>query len=614
MTAKTLPLASGKTTWKILAKYATKSKGLLLFVTLCFVLASLTTLVTPIMIGAIVDKAASGELTGLPWAEFALIIAAVLARAIFTMCWSYYGQKVGTQVNRDLGIAVMEASLSLNAQTIEDAGSGDLVTRVTSDLNAVQENVTSYLPSVVYNGVYLVVTFFTVLFLSPVMALVLVPIYITLPILLWIVLPRISRLVVIAAAEVSKFSTQITENVRGLATIQELGIVDQREAVLAAQNERIYKVQQHAVRLRTTLWAVIVLATGVPLVLALVWGALMVAQGLTTWGVVATVAIILFNLRWSLDEFSWCLDKLREATALLGRVCGVVVLAQTQQKEREKRQQEFAESAFAEPAGEQHRVAGRTGVASEHRTANGHCAVGSDVSRETKIAAVQLRNVNYGYDVQRQVIKDANLSLGQGKTLALVGRSGSGKTTLARLIAGSLTADSGSVQVLAKEVGAGVFPTAPAADGRPQLLICTQEAHQFVGSVADNLTVVKPAATAAEMLAALETVGAHWVQELPAGLHTQLGTETVQLTRDQVQQLSLARIVLADPHTVILDESTTQLELLDATESVQGIMHGRAVIVISHDARIASLADSAVLLEDGKLVATGSPAEIFARA
>ena len=84
------------------------------------------------------------------------------------------------------------------------------------------------------------------------------------------------------------------------------------------------------------------------------------------------------------------------------------------------------------------------------------------------------------------------------------------------------------------------------------------------------------------------------------------------LTRDQIQQLALARIVLADPHAVILDESTTQLELADATESLRAVLANRAVLIISHDARIASLADRAVLLHEGRIIAEGSPAEIFA--
>ena len=193
-----------------------------------------------------------------------------------------------------------------------------------------------------------------------------------------------------------------------------------------------------------------------------------------------------------------------------------------------------------------------------------------------------------------------------------MGRSGSGKTTLARLIGGSLTALEGTITVMGRPVGHGDFPTDAAADGRPRLLVCTQEAHVFFGTLADNFTVVVPDATAEQMGEALDAVGARWWRDLPQGMDTVVSGADSPLTRDQIQQLALARIVLADPHAVILDESTTQLELADATESLRAVLANRAVLIISHDARIASLADRAVLLHEGRIIAEGSPAEIFA--
>ena len=148
-------------------------------------------------------------------------------------------------------------------------------------------------------------------------------------------------------------------------------------------------------------------------------------------------------------------------------------------------------------------------------------------------------------------------------------------------------------------------------DGRPRLLVCTQEAHIFFGTVADNFTAVAPEATEQQIGHTLDAVGARWWRTLPMGLNTQISGGDFELTRDQVQQLALARIVLANPHAVILDESTTQLELVDATESLRAVLADRAVLIISHDARIASLADRAVLLEDGKITAEGTPTEIF---
>lgn len=101
---------------------------------------------------------------------------------------------------------------------------------------------------------------------------------------------------------------------------------------------------------------------------------------------------------------------------------------------------------------------------------------------------------------------------------------------------------------------------------------------------------------------ALDAVGATWWREMNNGLETLVGIGNTELTRDQIQQLALARIALANPHIVILDESTTQLELADAQESIQAILHDRTVIIISHDSRIASLAERSIYLENGHII------------
>ena len=219
--------------------------------------------------------------------------------------------------------------------------------------------------------------------------------------------------------------------------------------------------------------------------------------------------------------------------------------------------------------------------------------------------------MTFGYAPEQPIMHNINLTINPHESVALIGRSGSGKTTLARLISGSLTPDTGTINIMGQPIGHGIFPTQLATDGRPKLLICTQEAYQFIGTITDNMTVAKPNASEDEITQALHEVNATWINHLPQGIHTIIGKDQHELTRDQIQQLALARIVLANPHAVVLDESITQLELTDATTSLKPIFHNKAVIVISHDARIASLATRSIHLEDGKIIAetgtTGTP-------
>lgn len=581
--AKLLPVTSTRRTWAMLGRSMLKTPWQLALLLVLFVASSLVTLVMPGMIGSLVDRATTGTLTGFPWGTIAIIAVATLAEALLTRAWTFQGQKIGVRLNRDLGIDLVGSSLKLDAQTVEDAGSGDLITRLTDDIDSVRQVLAQGLPEFAHISIYMVVVSVSIFVVNPYIGLVTVPMFLLLFLMLSVLMPRIGRLVTERTEAASAFTVTATENIRGSSTVRELGVEDARAAALDARTEGIFDVATRLVKLRSVFWALDSLNSYMPLALSIIWGAICVQNGWATWGDAATASILLFSMRVNSEIFTFWLDRLREMTVTMGRVFGVIDLSQQQETRREQARGKLEQVAPAVGASED-------------------------------TPALQLTDVVYGYDPARPVITSLNLTLGQEESLALVGRSGSGKTTLARLMAGSLTADSGAVRVMGQAVGSGLYPTAPLADGRPALLICTQEAHLFVGTLGDNMTVAAPHASEQEQLDALRAVGATWVDDLPDGLGALLGSGGVELTRDQVQQLSLARIVAANPHTVILDESTTQLDLADARESLAAVLAGRAVVIISHDARIASLADRVVLLEEGVLVAEGSPAEIFARA
>ncbi|MDO4820674.1 MAG: ABC transporter ATP-binding protein [Rothia sp. (in: high G+C Gram-positive bacteria)] len=579
--ANLLPITDGKTTWRLLAKSILKTPWQLALLVLLFVASSVATLITPIMVGQLIDRATTGQLTGYPWAELVVIGAAVVAGALLARAWTFQGQKMGVRLNRDLGIDLVGASLYLDAQTVEDAGSGDLVARLTDDVDSVRQVLATGLPEFAHISIYMVITAATIFTVNPAIGLVTVPMFIVMTMMLRIFLPRIAQLTREKTEAISDLTVVATENIRGAATVSELGIGQARARVQEERIWRSFEISDRMVVVRSVFWAVDAFNSFLPLVLSMVWGAYCVEQGWATWGDVATASIMLFTMRVNSDIFTFWLDRLREMTVTMGRVFGVIDLSHQQQARR---------------------AAGQK-AAPVDRPVRGASA-----------PVIDLVGVTYGYDPDAPVIKGVDLQLAAGESLALVGRSGSGKTTLARLIAGSLTADSGTVQVEDHLVGNGLYPTQPDASGRPALLICTQEAHVFVGTLAENMRVAAPDASDGQVLAALRSVGATWVDDLPEGLESQVGGGSTELTRDQIQQLGLARIVVANPHAVILDESTTQLELADARQSLAAVMQGRAVIIISHDARIASLADRAVLLEDGELVAEGKPEHIFARA
>lgn len=580
--AKQLPIETPAYVARRMWHYLAAHKGRALYTFVIYMVSTLMGAVVPLQIGATVDDVVAGKFASYPWQPILIILAAFIVQAVTLMVSSYSAARLGALVTRDTNQDTLDGTLDLDARTVEEAGSGDLLTRVTDDLSSAASSVSTDLLGAIYVVLYFIISTISLAVVSPAMGLIMLPMIAGLALIMSKMLPLMAARNQTAQECVSDLNSVLTENIRGTSTIRELGVYDAREEVFSAENkERLFGAQLGMVRIRQMYFTVDAINAWMPTILCMLWGAACVAIGWASWGAVATASVMVFSLRTLADMLNHHVSNLRIMLVNMGRVFGVVSLAK---KQREERAQHRAE-AFA--------------------------AVSDEVVKDPQYA-VECIDVSYGYSPDALVLEGINLKIRRGEALALVGRSGSGKTTLARLIGGSLTALEGTITVMGRPVGHGDFPTDAAADGRPRLLVCTQEAHVFFGTLADNFTVVVPDATVEQMGEALDAVGARWWRDLPQGMDTVVSGADSPLTRDQIQQLALARIVLADPHAVILDESTTQLELADATESLRAVLANRAVLIISHDARIASLADRAVLLHEGRIIAEGSPAEIFA--
>ena len=580
--AKQLPIETPAYVARRMWHYLAAHKGRALYTFVIYMVSTLMGAVVPLQIGATVDDVVAGKFASYPWQPILIILAAFIVQAVTLMVSSYSAARLGALVTRDTNQDTLDGTLDLDARTVEEAGSGDLLTRVTDDLSSAASSVSTDLLGAIYVVLYFIISTISLAVVSPAMGLIMLPMIAGLALIMSKMLPLMAARNQTAQECVSDLNSVLTENIRGTSTIRELGVYDAREEVFSAENkERLFGAQLGMVRIRQMYFTVDAINAWMPTILCMLWGAACVAIGWASWGAVATASVMVFSLRTLADMLNHHVSNLRIMLVNMGRVFGVVSLAK---KQREERAQHRAE-AFA--------------------------AVSDEAVKDPQYA-IECTDVSYGYSPDALVLEGINLKIRRGEALALVGRSGSGKTTLARLIGGSLTALEGTITVMGRPVGHGDFPTDAAADGRPRLLVCTQEAHVFFGTLADNFTVVVPDATVEQMGEALDAVGARWWRDLPQAMDTVVSGADSPLTRDQIQQLALARIVLADPHAVILDESTTQLELADATESLSAVLANRAVLIISHDARIASLADRAVLLHEGRIIAEGSPAEIFA--
>jgi len=223
---------------------------------------------------------------------------------------------------------------------------------------------------------------------------------------------------------------------------------------------------------------------------------------------------------------------------------------------------------------------------------------------------IEAEDVRFSYVDGRDVLHGVSLDVGVGERIAMVGPSGAGKSTLGRLLAGIHPPRTGSVTV----GGVGLVEL-PLSDLRGHVALVTQEHHVFVGTLRENLALAAPpGAGDAEIRGALDAVDAlDWVDALPEGLDTVVGSGGRALTDAQAQQVALARLVLADPHTLVLDEATSLIDPRAARHlerSLAAVLHGRTVIAIAHRLFSAHDADRVAVVEDGVISEFGSHDEL----
>jgi ABC-type multidrug transport system fused ATPase/permease subunit len=297
---------------------------------------------------------------------------------------------------------------------------------------------------------------------------------------------------------------------------------------------------------------------------ALAWGGWLVSNGHASIGEVTAIALYVVQLADPVDRLVSWLDEIQVGAASLARLVGIAAVP-------------------------------------PDRTASGRMPDGVDLSAQ---------DVRYAYVDGRDVLHGIDLDLRPGERVAVVGPSGAGKSTLGRLLAGIHPPRTGRV-----EVGGVGLVELPLERLRQEVALITQEQHVFVGTLAENLRLAHPSATDAELAAALAAVDAlEWARALPDGLETVVGAGGEPLTPPQTQQLALARLVLADPHTLVLDEATSLLDPRAARHlerSLGAVLEGRTVVAIAHRLHTAHDADRVAVVEDGLLREMGTHDELL---
>jgi len=565
MTATVLPIADGATTRRATVALLRTHGRALTRVVVLHTVAALAGLVGPWLLGRIVDDVTGGTTDTAVDRMVAVLLGAVLLQAVVIRFAQQASMVLGEQVFAELREEFMETVTRLPLSTVERAGTGDLVARTTNDVNRLQHAVRFGVPRIMVCVVTIVLTLVASFIVAPLVSLgLLVGVPAIVVATRWY-LHRATPGYLRESAAYATVNGTITEAVEGARTTDALHLGARMRRRVDRNLREAFEAERYTLRLRTVLIPSVDAAFSFAPVAVLLWGGWLLSQGHTSVGAVTSVVAFGMQLGGPVFDLIFWLDELQVAGVSLSRVIGVRLV-------------------------EQDREAGTAVPADEH-------VVGS--------------KVRYAYREGHDVLHDVDLDLRVGERLAIVGPSGAGKSTLGRMLAGIHPPTGGSVTV-----GGVPLVELPLEDLRRHVALVTQEHHVFVGSLADNLRLADTTATDEQLLDALEAVDARaWAEALPEGLDTAVGSGGHALSPAQAQQIALARLVLLDPHTLVLDEATSLLDPRAARHlerSLNGVLEGRTVVAIAHRLHTAHDADRVAVVDGGRITEIGSHDELVA--
>ncbi|MFI6934689.1 ABC transporter ATP-binding protein [Streptomyces sp. NPDC050287] len=521
----------------------------------------------PWLLGRIIDEVrAGGGVDAVDRAALGILVCAA-AQLLLARWARYAGHRFGERTLARVREEFVDRALALPASVVERAGTGDLTARGTADVATVGTTLRDAGPQLLINTVQALFLLGAVFVIDPLLGalavLGLMPVWFALR---WY-LRRARDAYLAEGAANSEVAETLAATAAGARAVEAFRLRERRVAVNRQALERSRRRRLYTLYLRSVFFPVVEVSYLLPVAGVLLLGGVLHTHGTVSLGAVVAAALYLRQFEGPLDEILVRIEQLQSSGASFARVEGL---------------------AGAPRADEDH---GSPAAPADDR--------------------IDVTDVRYAYDRGRQVLHGVDLTVRPGERLAVVGPSGAGKSTLSRLLAGVDAPSTGAVTVGGVPV-VGLGPE----QLRRQVVLVTQEHHVFLGTVRDNLLIAEPAATDEQLWSALTTVGADtWVRELPNGLNTELGEGGCRTDGSQAQQLALARVVLADPHTLILDEATALLDPTTARHTeraLAAVLEGRTVIAIAHRLHTAHDADRVAVMEDGRLTELGTHEELVA--
>ncbi|MCX4593806.1 ABC transporter ATP-binding protein/permease [Streptomyces sp. NBC_01549] len=564
-TAHTLPVGAPATVRAYVAELFRRHRRAFLLLIAANTVAVVASMAGPYLLGAIVERVSDHARELHLERTVALFVVALVVQALFVREVRLRGAVLGERMLADLREDFLVRSVGLPPGVLERAGTGDLLSRITTDIDRLANAMREAVPQLAIGVVWVALLLGGLAVTAPPLA---PAVLVAVPVLLigcrWY-FKRAPSAYRSEAAGYAAVAAALAETVDAGRTVEAHRLGERRIELSERRIKEWTAWERYTLWLRTVLFPVIGVTHVVILCSVLMIGGVFVLQGWIGVGQLTTGALIAQMLVDPVGLILRWYDELQVAQVSLGRLVGVRDI---------------------EPdAGDPEMIPD-----------------GRDV---------RANEVRFGYRAGVDVLREVSLEVTPGTRLALVGPSGAGKSTLGRLLAGIYAPREGRVTL-----GGAELSRMPAEAVRSHVALVNQEHHVFVGSLRDNLLLARTGAADAELWAALGAVDADgWARALDDGLDTEVGSGGLALTPAQAQQIALARLVLADPHTLVLDEATSLLDPRAARHlerSLARVLDGRTVVAIAHRLHTAHDADVIAVVENGRISELGSHDQLVA--
>lgn len=547
--------------WKWIFSYSRKYTKVIICYTIIGIISSTLGLVSSVASKYMIDIITGYQFEKL-WLVAVIMVSSMVVSLLFTSLVNRYSTKLSIYVNNDMQADIFDRIIDADWLSISQFENGDILNRFNNDVNTVASNAVSWLPNLIIYVYSIAATLAVILYYDATMALIAL---LSAPILLLSgrYLMRKNSEYRRKVLEVnSKLMNYEVETFYNFDTIKSFGVMEHYSKGLRGWQERFKQTN--------------------------------LAYNLFT--IKTNIGMSVLSAGVSFLAFGYCLFRLWTGDILYGTMTLFL-------EQRSKLSNQFSNLVRIIPGMLNSAVSARRIRELVELPREVHMPEQSERMRQAAQHGftVQLEHVNFAYIQEHRVLTDSNFIASPGEIVALVGPSGEGKTTMLRMILGLLHPNQGTAQLVTQD-----GETVPIhADTRRYFSYVPQGNTLMSGTIADNLRVVKENATEEEIKQALETACAwEFVQKMPDGIHSLLGTRGRGVSEGQAQRISIARAVLRDAPILLLDEATSALDVATERQVLRNIMHrhpNKTCIVTTHRPSVLNLCQRIYRVIDTKV-------------